>query len=72
MKTFDPNEPRTWPALLTAAQVAAIWQVSPGHLLKLVADGSFVPMPVDQAGPRRWRRVDVLRVVEPGPMRRSA
>lgn len=70
--TFNANESHTWPTLLTLEQVAAIWQRPVGGIRTSVRRGTFRPMPIE-GKPHRWRRVDVLRVIEGlSTVRRSA
>lgn len=70
MTPFDPCNVSTWPALLTASQMAEIWQRSASRINRLTAEGRFDVAPVPKSSPRRWRKADVLRVVDPA--RRSA
>lgn len=60
---FSVADPATWPVVLTAAQVAAIYQRPVGGVQKAVQRRTFVPAPF-QTHPYRWRKVDVLRHVE--------
>jgi hypothetical protein len=62
---FDPCNASTWPALLTAEQMAAIWQRSASRINRLAHEGRFDVAPVPKSSPRRWRKADVLRVVDP-------
>jgi hypothetical protein len=72
MTSFNPCDPATWPVVLTAEQIAAIYQRPILGLKKAVQRGGFVPAPF-QTKPYRWRRVDVLRHVEGarGDLRRA-
>jgi hypothetical protein len=74
--TFDPvidvRDSSSWPLLLTVEQIAAIWQLTVATVNRKVSDGSFVPMPIEDSSPRRWRKVDVIRHVEPNRARRIA
>jgi hypothetical protein len=63
MTPFSPLDVATWPTLLTAEQIAAIWQRPVGGVKKSCQQGRFIPAPF-QSHPYRWRRSDVLRVVE--------
>lgn len=62
--TFDAKAPETWPVVMGPQHIAAIWSLSRKRVNVLARDGRFVPAPFSQS-PRRWRRSDVLRVVEP-------
>lgn len=53
------------PLLFTAAQVAALLQVSVRTLWRMRSGGQ-VPSPVQIGGNVRWRRSDVLRWIEGG------
>lgn len=59
---FNACDPATWPATLTAEQVAAIYQRKVGGLKKSCQSHTFVPAPF-QAKPYRWRKTDVQRHV---------
>lgn len=61
--TFDPKQPETWPLVLNAAQVAAIYQRRPDGLRKACQLRRFLPAPY-RAKPYLWRRVEVLRDVQ--------
>lgn len=72
--TFTPLDAATWPLVLTAEQVAAIYQRSVLGLKKSCQQQRFIPAPF-RTKPYRWRRVDVLRDVEGArmaPMRRAS
>lgn len=60
---FSVCDTSTWPVLLNAAQVAAIYQRKVGGVVRACQSGTFVPAPMP-GNPRRWRRADVLRHVE--------
>jgi hypothetical protein len=62
---FNATDPATWPLVLTADQVAAIYQRPVGGLKKACQQHRFVPAPY-QRQPYRWRKADVLRDVEGG------
>lgn len=62
MTSFTPTDPATWPAVLTADEVAAIFRRAVGGLKKAVQRGGFVPAPF-QVKPYRWRKSDIQRVV---------
>lgn len=66
---FSVTDSSTWPVLLTAEEVAAIFRLSVAWVHKRCALGTFVPAPKDMSKPRLWRRADVLRHVEPGTSR---
>lgn len=57
---FTVSDPATWPVVLTAEDVAAIYQRPVGGVKKAVQLGRFVPAPF-QKHPYRWRRCDVER-----------
>lgn len=71
--TFTVCDPATWPVLLDAEQVAAIYRRAPGGIKKSCQRGQFVPAPI-ATRPYRWRKCDVLRHVEGARvvLRRSA
>lgn len=60
---FSPCDPATWPVVLTAEEVAAVYRREVGGLRKACQAHGFVPAPF-QTHPYRWRKVDVLRHVE--------
>jgi hypothetical protein len=62
---FNAADPATWPLVLTADQVAAIYQRPVGGIKKACQQHRFVPAPF-QRRPTRWRKADVLRDVEGG------
>lgn len=62
---FNIADTSTWPCVLTAEHVAAIYQRSVGGLKKACQLHKFQPKPF-QTFPYRWRRADVLRDVEGG------
>lgn len=79
--SFSSCHTATWPVVLTAAQIAAIFQRAVGGIRKSVQQRTFQPAPIltdagTVAHPLRWRRCDVLRHVEGargfGGLRRSA
>lgn len=70
MTEFDAGNSDTWPALLTAEQVAAIFQIKPATLRKRVELARCHPAPLMRATepgrpekPYRWRKADILRRV---------
>jgi hypothetical protein len=65
MTAFDITNPDTWPVVMDAAEVAAIFRRSVGGLKKACQQGKFQPVPY-QTKPYRWRRVDVWRALEGG------
>lgn len=58
--TFSPNDRATWPELLTADEVAAIFRRQVSGLKKACQQRRFVPSPI-QVRPYLWRRKDILR-----------
>lgn len=67
MTPFDPHNASTWPASLTLAQVAAIYQRTVEAVrcaLKPTAKHLFRPAP-HKTHPYRWRREDVMRDLFP-------
>lgn len=60
---FSITDSSTWPVVLTAAHLAAIYQRSVGGVKKACQLNRFIPAPFEKQ-PFRWRRVDVLRHVE--------
>ncbi len=71
MRAFDPGDPCTWCATLTADQVAAIYQRKVGGLKKEAQAKTLVPAPF-QSHPYRWRKVDVMRHTGIGQLRMTA
>lgn len=63
MNVFTATDSSTWPATLTADQIAAIYQRKVGGIKKACQQGLFQPRPFHKQ-PWRWRKVDVLRHVE--------
>ena len=59
---FNVADDATWPLVLTADQVAAIYQRPVGGIKKACQERRFVPAPF-QKHPWRWRKADVLRDV---------
>lgn len=62
---FNIADASTWPTVLTAEQVAAIYQRSVGGVKKACQQHRFVPAPF-RVHPYRFRKADVLRDVEGG------
>lgn len=65
MNPFSPCDVSTWPLLLTADQIAAIWQRPVGGIKKQCQHNAFLPAPCEKQ-PYRWRKVDVVRYLEGG------
>ena len=66
MTAFSVADVSTWPAILTADEVAQILRRAVGGLKKAVQrDPAFVPQPY-QRHPYLWRKSDVARFVESG------
>jgi hypothetical protein len=62
---FDITDSSTWPVVLTAEQVAAIYQRPVGGVKKACQLHRFVPAPF-QVRPFRFRKTDVTRHLEGG------
>lgn len=62
---FSIADETTWPLILTARQVSAIYQRSEGGLKKACQQLRFVPAPF-QKQPYRWRKADLLRHIDGG------
>lgn len=60
---FNIADVATWPLVLTADQVAAIFQRKVGGVKKCCQEHRFIPAPF-QTHPYRWRKADVVRHVE--------
>jgi len=58
--TFDPCDRATWPDVLLADEVSAIYRRRPGGVKKACQERTFVPAPAWRH-PWRWHRADVLR-----------
>lgn len=63
MTPFNIADSSTWPVVLTADHVAAIYQRPVLGLKKACQLHRFVPAPF-RTQPYRWRKIDVLRDVE--------
>lgn len=64
--TFDPLNRATWPEVMTAAMVAAIYHRAVGGLKKSCQQRTFLPAPY-RTKPWLWRKSDVLRDID-GPI----
>ena len=60
---FNVADPATWPVLLNVKHLAALFNRTPGGILRACSDHKFCPAPC-QTHPTLWRRVDVLRHIE--------
>jgi len=69
---IDLADSSSWPVLMTVEHIASLWHLSVATVNRKCSDGRFVPAPIEGSSPRRWRKVDVLRHVEPSRLRRSA
>lgn len=66
MTLFSVADVATWPAILTASEVAQILRRKVGGLKKEIqTNPAFVPAPY-QKHPYLWRKSDVVRFVESG------
>lgn len=65
MNPFSTADPDTWPMVLTADHMSQIFHRTAPAIKKACARGTFLPAPF-QPKPMRWRKVDVLRLVESG------
>lgn len=65
IREFDTTDIATWPVVLTAMQISAIYQRPVSGVKKACQRGLFVPAPFTKQ-PYRWRRADVLRHIEDG------
>src|SRR5688572_15593483 len=67
MAAFDVTKPDTWPVVLKAEEVAAIFRCSPFHLRRKARVGQFIPapfqVPTAKGNPYLWKRSDVARHV---------
>lgn len=72
MSTFDITNPDTWPVLLNAREMGAIFRRASAGIIKSCQHGKFQPTPF-QTRPYLWRKSDVVRFVESGrgSMRRA-
>jgi len=62
---FNTADSSTWPVVLTAAHMSAIYGRSVGAIQKACQLHKFQPAPF-LTHPLRWRRTDVLRQLEHG------
>lgn len=60
---FDITNPDTWPVVLTADEVAAIYRRKVLGVKKSCQDRKFKPAPC-HVQPYLWKKVDVLRDLE--------
>ncbi len=63
---FSPTDDQTWPPLLTIAQAAQILNVTPWTLRQWDKRGKFVPVRIGSRKDRRYKREDVLEIIEKG------
>jgi len=63
MTDIDIKDSSTWPLLLTVEHIAAIWQLSIATVNRKVSDGGFIPMPIENSQPRRWRKSHVEKFI---------
>lgn len=63
---FTPSSPRTWPPLLTIAQTSQILNMSPWTLRKWDNEGKLPAVRVGSRKDRRYRREDVMNVLQKG------
>lgn len=62
MTPFDALDSATWPPMLTADQIALIYQRSVGAVKKACQLRRFHPAPA-KTHPYRWRKVEIERDV---------
>lgn len=62
--TFSIADRATWPDVLTADEVAAIFRLSVHTVNKKAQRGTFAPTPFQHWKPRRWRKADVCRYLD--------
>lgn len=63
---FTPESPRTWPPLLNINQVSQILNLSKWTLRKWDKDEKLIPIRVGSRKDRRYKKEDVLRVLNEG------
>lgn len=63
---FTPSVPRTWPPLLNLDQVKQILNVSKWTLRKWDKAGKLVALRVGSRRDRRYKKDDILKVLEQG------
>ena len=64
--SFTPLSPRTWPPLLTVDQVSKILNLSPWTLRQWDNLGRFKALRVGSRKDRRYKKEDVLKVLDHG------
>ena len=64
--TFIPEFPRTWPPLLNINQVSQILNLSKWTLRKWDKDEKLIPLRVGSRKDRRYKKEDVLKVLNEG------
>lgn len=63
---FTPSVPRTWPPLLTITQVSKILNISSKTLRQWDTKGKLVPIRMGNRRDRRYKKEDILKVLEKG------
>ncbi len=64
--TFSPSDPTSWSSLLTVSQVAQILNLSPWTLRQWDIKKKLVALRVGNRKDRRYKKEDILRIVEKG------
>ena len=62
---FNICDPSTWPEIMTADEVAAVFRRKVGGVIRSIQLGRFVPTPIKGSHPFAFRKSDVLRIVRP-------
>lgn len=59
---FNPDDPDTWPVVLTLPEVAEILNMGEVEIVLALWAGTFEPRPLAELYPDhlRWRKVDLL------------
>ncbi|HUD44920.1 MAG TPA: helix-turn-helix domain-containing protein [Patescibacteria group bacterium] len=64
--TFSPSDPTSWSSLLTVSQVAQILNLSPWTLRQWDIKMKLVALRVGNRKDRRYKKEDILTIVEKG------
>ncbi len=63
---FSLSNEQDWPPLLTISQTAQILNISPWTLRKWDKEGKLVPIRIGTRKDRRYKKVDVLKILSEG------
>lgn len=63
---FTPSTPRTWPPLLTIAQVAQILNISPWTLRQWDDKKKLIAIRMGSRRDRRYKKEDIMKILQEG------